>query len=107
MNTRYKKTDRSKWPVITQNEYAAMLTTITAGLLASGHYTQVDAENGPALLHHRTERGYYEPIVMTPAEKVAQEILDTCDLRSPECKGGWEEDDERETLNADAQENEI
>jgi hypothetical protein len=103
MTTKWKLSDRSDWPVITQEKYAEMLTQIVAGLLASGHYTQqVDLEceepGWEGLLREPDWRGHHHPCVMEAANVVVRNIIHESGLELPELPDQWEEDtDEKKT----------
>ena len=97
MNTDDKHTYRSEWNRISQEKYADMLTQISAGLLATGHYTQkADLDGNKAGLLRIGGRFSWPDCSIPPclidAETIAMNILSVCDLNPPDCEGigtGW------------------
>jgi hypothetical protein len=94
MNTEYwKEADRSNWTAISRDKYLDMLTQLSSGLLASGHFTNpFDPYNSDVtgLKIYKAYHGYYASGVEEAAQLCSQRILNTANMLEPECEDPWE-----------------
>jgi hypothetical protein len=94
---KWQEADKSAWPEVSKEKYIDMLVRVSAGLLASGHFTFEPDRDNLGVIFYRAAHGFMEPPVVEAAQSVVGNLLIAANLQPPsDIVAEWEPIDTEE-----------